>query len=217
MFKLISRAKLLWAVYRYLQDPNQVDSVLKLGNQLLSQDSLSDSKQRYFQNKDVIEMLKSRPGLKQIDLAEFKNLPLSTLGGAYYHFITSQNLDSYFYQKNTNIHLENDNDYLVYRIRQTHDLWHLVTGFETSQEGEAGLIAFYYAQLRSPLSALIIGLAFIHFLLKRPNELPLLFDKVNQGWEMGKKALPLLTFKWEENWKSDLIQIRKDLCIINYV
>lgn len=209
MLKLFTKVKLLFAIYRYLKDPNQVDSVLKLGNQLLSQESLSDYKQRYLQNKDIAEMVKQKLGTQAVDFEKLMNEPVDSLGWTYYHFIKKNNLNFSFYVKNTNDPFKNDMDYIVFRIRQTHDLWHIITGFDTTQEGEAGLIAFYYAQLRSPLSALIVGLAVIHFLLKRPKDLPQLFDQITRGWLMGKKATPLLAFPWEQNWHTPIESIRQ--------
>jgi ubiquinone biosynthesis protein Coq4 len=37
-----------------------------------------------------------------------------------------------------------DTSYLLLRLRQTHDLWHVVTGFSTNVPGELGLKAFVY-------------------------------------------------------------------------
>lgn len=208
MFKLYTKVKLLFSIFRYLKDPNQVDSVLKLGGQLLAQNSLSDYQQRYLQNKEIAEMVKQKNGIQKIEFEDLKSCSEGSLGLAYYHFIKTNNLDFNFYEKHTKDPLKNDKDYIVFRIRQTHDLWHLVTGFDTSQDGEAGLIAFYYAQLKSPLSALIVGLAIIHFLLKRPKDLPILFDQITRGWSMGKSSLPLLAYPWEENWNTNLDSIR---------
>lgn len=214
MFKILSRIKLLWAIYRYLQDPNQVDSVLKLGNQLLSKDNEKSNQERYLQNPKMAAMIRNRVGIEKIDLEGLKEFSQGSLGLAYYEFIKGNRLDASFYQMHTKINLETDYEYIVFRIRQTHDLWHVVTGFRTTQEGEAGLIAFYYAQLQSPLSALIIGLAFIHFLLKRPKDLPLLFDEVTKGWQMGKNAKSLLIYPWESNWSKSLQDIRKELGVL---
>lgn len=208
MFKLYTKVKLLFAVYQYLKDPNRVDSVLKLGNQLLSQKSLGDYQERYLKNEEIASMVQKKQGYKKIDFEELKSCPQDSLGWAYYQFVTTNQLNFTFFEKETKDPIKSDKDYIVYRIRQTHDLWHLVTGFDTSQEGEAGLIAFYYAQLKSPLSALIVGLAIIHFLLKRPKDLPTLFDSITLGWSMGKSAKSLLPYPWEENWNTSLSSIR---------
>lgn len=202
---------MLYAIYRYLQDPNQVESVLKLGNQLVSKDGLADYKDRYLQNPQVAEMIKTRYGNEAINIKSLAAFAEGTLGRAYFDFINSKKLNSDFYKNNTKQNFTNDSEYIVFRIRQTHDLWHVLTGFETTQQGEAGLIAFYYAQLRSPLSGLIVGLAFIHFLLKRPKDLPSLFDEVTTGWVLGAQSKPLLPFKWEEHWGRGLDDIRKEL------
>jgi len=48
--------------------------------------------------------------------------------------------------------------YVLFRFRQTHDIWHLVTGFDTDVIGELGLKSFELAQTRRPLAfVLLIG------------------------------------------------------------
>lgn len=204
---------MLYAIYRYLQDPNQVESVLKLGNQLVSKEGLADYHERYLQNSQVAEMIKTRYGNEIINIQDLASYANGSLGRAYFDFINSKKLSSDFYKNHTKQDFINDSEYLVFRIRQTHDLWHVVTGFETTQQGEAGLIAFYYAQIRSPLSGLIVGLAFIHFLLKRPIDMPSLFDEVTKGWLLGGQSKPLLPVKWEEKWNQNLSELRKELNI----
>ena len=50
--------------------------------------------------------------------------------------------------------------YVIQRLRQTHDLWHVVTGYDTDPASEVALQAFTYAQLRAPGSLVLAALGF---------------------------------------------------------
>lgn len=218
MMHLISSLKLFYAIYIYLKDPNQVDAVLRIGNTLLPKNSENLNKNIYLNNTVFLEMIKSRYGIvkKGVENENTKTESIKhhSLGKSYDDFIKKNNLNPDFYQGMTTKEISTDHEYIVFRIRQTHDFWHVVTGFTTSQEDEAGLIAFYYAQLRTPLSALIVGLSFLHFLRKRPQDLPHLFNKITRGWQLGMAAKPLISYKWEENLDKSLFEVRSELGIL---
>ncbi|MBD2099992.1 Coq4 family protein [Leptolyngbya sp. FACHB-261] len=106
-----------------------------------------------------------------------------------------------------------DVSYVEYRYQITHDLWHVVTGFDTSPLGELGLQAFYLAQFRLPsaLVALVGGL--VGFMVSSPEVLPVLISTLEQGWQMGKTAKQLIAQKWEESWEKPVSQWQEELNI----
>jgi ubiquinone biosynthesis protein Coq4 len=111
------------------------------------------------------------------------------------------------------IKIEKPIDYLALRIRQTHDMWHILTGFDTSVEGEVGLQAFMLAQTKSPLAALIISAGSLHVLTTYPENLSKLYDCIQRGWGLGKSAKFLLGFKLEQMWSEDLQKLRRDFAL----
>ena len=72
------------------------------------------------------------------------------------------------------------------RIRDTHDLWHVMSGYGTDGTGESCVVAFSYAQLGGLGWALIaLGTALEAALARR-------FDVVRavwEGWHLGRRAL----------------------------
>ena len=48
-----------------------------------------------------------------------------------------------------------DAAYVELRLSQTHDLWHVITGFDTMVAGEIGLQAFHLTQFPHPLGAVL--------------------------------------------------------------
>jgi ubiquinone biosynthesis protein COQ4 len=110
--------------------------------------------------------------------------------------------------------LDSDSRYVEYRWQQTHDIWHLVTGFDVSEIGEIGLQAFYLAQFQLPLASLLIANALIATTLWQPESLSPLLAAIAQGWQMGKTARPLIAQKWEEAWEKPLSVWQAELHLI---
>lgn len=107
--------------------------------------------------------------------------------------------------------LDSDSRYVEYRWQKTHDVWHILTGFDVSEIGEIGLQAFYLAQFQLPLASLLIANALISVTLLQPEALAPLLSAIARGWQMGKTARPLIAQKWEEGWDKPLDQWRAEL------
>ncbi|MCG5062063.1 MAG: ubiquinone biosynthesis protein [Limnoraphis sp. WC205] len=111
------------------------------------------------------------------------------------------------------VSINSDTSYIDARIGQTHDIWHIITGFETSEIDEIGLQAFYLVQFTNPMATMLIANALIAVTLFTPEELPELLSAIGKGWEMGSQAKPLFAQKWEENWEKPLTQWQTELNI----
>jgi ubiquinone biosynthesis protein COQ4 len=107
--------------------------------------------------------------------------------------------------------VKSDAEYVELRLSQTHDLWHIVTGFDTSVVGEIGLQAFHLPQFPYPLATMLVANSLISATLKAPEMLPQLLEAIAQGFQMGKTAKPLFAQKWEEGWKKPLAQWQAEL------
>ena len=127
------------------------------------------------------------------DTEFLKRLPEGSLGRAYLHFTTSENISAQgLIDESRKVEDERDIDrehplaWYGRRLRDVHDLWHVLTGYGRDAMGEACLVAFSYAQTRSPGFGLI-GLAGALKLKKEfPNQ-PML-RAVWQAYRNGGKA-----------------------------
>jgi ubiquinone biosynthesis protein COQ4 len=114
-----------------------------------------------------------------------------------------------FYRK---LDIKDDYSYIAMRVRQTHDIWHIITGFSTDLAGEIGLQTFTLTQTRSPLSVTLLA-GTIVFALKSSISLNPLVKTMQKGWQMGESAKPFLAQKWEEDWEKPLSEWRADFNI----
>ncbi len=118
---------------------------------------------------------------------------------------------------NPNLHMgmsaESDAKYVELRLSQTHDIWHIITGFDTSPLGEIGLQAVHLAQFPYPLATMLVANSLIASTLLEPAGLPSLLQAISLGWQMGETAGALFAPKWEEGWDKPLAQWRAELNI----
>jgi ubiquinone biosynthesis protein COQ4 len=109
--------------------------------------------------------------------------------------------------------VDSDMSYVEVRLGQTHDIWHIITGFGTTIADEMGLQAFHLPQFPYPLAVTLLSSSIMSTLLFSPEELPPLLTTIQRGWEMGKQAKPLFAQKWEEGWDKPLTEWQRELGI----
>jgi ubiquinone biosynthesis protein COQ4 len=118
---------------------------------------------------------------------------------------------------NPNLHAgmtaKSDTHYVELRLSQTHDIWHILTGFNTSENGEIGLQAFHLPQFPYPLATMLIANSLIAATLFDPTQLPSLLEAIAQGWRMGETSQALFAQKWEEAWDKPVTQWQAELNI----
>jgi ubiquinone biosynthesis protein Coq4 len=190
-----------------LRDPSQTESVFDIVEGMRNTDA----------TKMAVKYVKSAPEVEQIvneryiaptpDIENLLKYPEGSLGHTYASYIKESNFTPDFYRK---IKVEDDISYILLRMRQAHDIWHIVTGFGTDSIGELGLQAFSLAQTRLPLPVILLAGGLLKT-LKEPENLDNLLDRVAAGYKMGSKAKPLLAQKWEEHWDKPLSEWRSEL------
>ncbi|OKH55849.1 hypothetical protein NIES2101_03140 [Calothrix sp. HK-06] len=164
-----------------------------------------------------ITYLKSYPEIAQLfeeqytaptpNLEALIKLPEDSLGFAYASHMQAANLSPEFFRK---VEVQDDASYLTLRMRQTHDIWHTVTGFGADSVGEIQLLAFQLAQNRSPFAVMLIA-AITLSMIKQHRDLNPLFHVIQQGYDLGYQAKPFLAQKWEEAWEKPLFKWREEL------
>jgi ubiquinone biosynthesis protein COQ4 len=131
---------------------------------------------------------------KTLSDTEFlKRLPAGSLGAAYLHFTTTENISAQgLIDESRKVEDERDIDrehpvaWYGRRLRDIHDLWHVLTGYGRDGMGEACLVAFSFAQTRSPGFGLM-GLAGALKLKREVPNQPML-KAVWQAYQNGRKA-----------------------------
>jgi ubiquinone biosynthesis protein COQ4 len=200
----------LYGVFKLARNTDATRYVFMIGN---AQDTLAENARRRGDMRDPF----ADPALEQLwqqrycpehyDVDELLSLSPETLGGMYARHMKSRGLRPDFFDAVTprhNLH------YLRLRMRQTHDIWHTLTGFDTNPVGEVGLQAFYFAQFTNGQSALIIAGAILKSILRRRyGELEQFVEAFCDGYRNGRRAQPLLGVKWEDLWQEPVEDLRR--------
>lgn len=134
-----------------------------------------------------------------------ESLPTETVGHVYFEHMRRENLNPNFFKV---LEIKDDETFVMMRLRQTHDLWHVLTGFGTSTADELALQAFSLAQVHSPLSPFLIAGALFATALRRPSEAASLVSSICRGWQMGIQAAPVFAIDWESSWETPLSHLR---------
>ncbi len=146
---------------------------------------------------------RSRIDSTSVDLDALRRLPDGTLGREYMRFLTDNGITPDVFCDMPEVGDERA-AYLVMRLRQTHDLWHVVTGYAPNVEGEVLLQAFTFGQTRAPSAALITGLGTARHFALRPRH----YARVRGAYLKGLRARRLATFRWEDHWDKPLAEVR---------
>ncbi len=196
--------------FAMLAGDHSLDRVGELTDALLETPAYALAAQSLKQDPACAALIHERYSPPVHDLDQLLAYPQGSLGYCYATAMQQQGL-------NPNLHVGMtagcDASYVELRLSQTHDIWHLITGFDTSFAGEIGLQAFHLAQLPYPLATMLVANSLMSTTLLSPEELPALLKAITQGLQMGKAAQPLFAQKWEEGWEKPLTQWQTELKI----
>ncbi len=144
------------------------------------------------------------------DLDQLLTYPENSLG---YIYATAMKKSGFDPNLHAGMTAKSDAHYVELRLSQTHDIWHIITGFDTSAIGEIGLQAFHLPQFPYPLATMLIANSLMASTLFDPKQLPSLLNAIAQGWQMGETSQALFAQKWEEAWDKPVTQWQTELNI----
>jgi ubiquinone biosynthesis protein Coq4 len=200
----------LYGLFRLARDPGATRFVFMIGD---AQDTLAESARLRGEMRDPfrdaeLEALwqeRYRPPAYLVD--RLLALAPTTLGGAYARHMQTLGLRPDYYADDVPRHKLH---YLRLRIHQTHDIWHMLTGFGTDPAGEVGLQGFYFAQFTNGQAAMIVAGAILKSILRRRyGELERFVEAFCEGFVNGRRARPLLGTKWEDLWQEPVDDLRR--------
>lgn len=184
----------LRALRRLIADKEDTTQVFEIMNALAG-----NSVRRGYQK--LLEQTEgSRQAFQMIELADrlqdrawLESLPPGSVGRAYLDFIDERNLSAYGLasesQKVADSEIEAAHPYAWYarRLRDVHDIWHILTGYRTDALGEACVVAFSLPQTGSPGFGLIAAGVAVEAARARTGH-PCA-RAILEAWRRGRRAL----------------------------
>ena len=206
----LERARLgVNAIQALLHDTNDTRQVFRLGLVLARRGYPMFLAKLTFEDEGA-RLLRERPSIdsRSVDFDKLRALPASTLGGAYVRFLDRHGLDPDLFQSPPG--LPEVPAYVSKRMRQVHDLWHVLAGYEPDVAGEIAVQAFSFGQTKMVPPAVIALVAAAKFAPKEPR----IFKMVLDAYRMGSNAKFLPSVWLEEHFERPLEEVRRDLGIV---
>lgn len=194
------------------RDPDDTGQVFKIVA-ALSGDTQLRIARRLAQSETGQKLLREGKSLLPVlvDRERLRSLPEDSLGRAYLQFceragITADGLVAASREGDMSA-LGEEEQFVHARMRDIHDLLHVVTGYQTDLVGEASVLAFTVAQTRNPGIALIVALAY----LRPRGPLHNARQVVRQAFGRGRRAAWLPAADWETLLARPLSEVRREL------
>lgn len=202
----IRMRRALRALARIVADPEQTELVLEF-SELINAGQREERLRFFFYDRAGARLYAEQRALdsQTVDLDALAALPEGTLGHAYATFMKAHGLTPDVFDGAPRGVRQPHAAYVIQRLRQTHDLWHVVTGAETDPAGEIALQAFTYAQLRAPSAGILAVVGTLRALRYTRQVL----REVIEAYRIGSRAHRLATFAWEDHWTTPLAEVRR--------
>jgi ubiquinone biosynthesis protein COQ4 len=207
-----SPRRALTALGRLLRDPDDLPQVFTLIQSISGRSPLRLLK-RLRATERGARLLERRPDIVPLlsDREALRRLPAGSLGRAYLDFVESEGISAQGIMDaaargRAAEELPADLEYLHARMRDTHDLWHAVTGYKGDVLGEAALLAFLLAQTRNPGVALIVLVALFKTRGDRDAR-----QLIVDGFRRGRRAAWLPDVEWEALLAQPVADVRSQL------
>ncbi len=212
----------LRALRNLINDPERTDEVFVITSSL-SGDSIETGHTRFAATAVGRSVLETRRALldRLTDRAALGRLPEGTLGRAYLQFVEANNIaaeglveasevsDNEVSRKNAYGELNEDQIHYACRLRDMHDLWHVVTGYSTQPFGEVCVVTFSYPQTGN-LGLGVIGLIGA-LKIARGYPLRAVLGAAWQAYRNGRRAAWLPAADWEALLAQPLAEVRAQL------
>jgi ubiquinone biosynthesis protein COQ4 len=207
----IEAPKAFRAVKKLLADPDDLPQVFTL-LEALSGDTPDRIARRMEASERGRRLLADRPDIVSLleDREALRRLPAGSLGRAYLEFVESENITAAGIQaadEQGRAHeVPPQVAYVHQRMRDTHDLWHAVTGYHGDVLGETALLGFTLAQTWNPGVAVIVALG-LYKTAGAPAARALIVD----GFRRGRRAAWLPEQPWETMLAEPVAAVRARL------
>ena len=209
---MLGNLRFFYHLLKFAKDPTQTMEVFRFTDTLVAISSPSERK-RFSEvfledeaSRRMYEANEERLLRRPFSLEELALCPEGSLGRAYHATMTKMGLDPEFFAYNV---VEDPASFFTLRLRKTHDVYHVVTGFGTDVPSEIGLQAFYLGQMHLPVPMSIMVSALLFVIGKR--DVAMIRDtceKIVFGYQSGVRAAKLHGIVWEDLWSEPLDTVR---------
>lgn len=193
----------------YALRPKNVELTFKFADHLIGLGAYRDCEIALNAEPQAMALIRARAQIHSITLHDLLKFPEGSLGQVYARHMLDAGLQPDFYPS---IAIQADAHYVLQRLRSIHDVVHVVTGYDTTEDGEIGLQSFLMGQLHWPFAMLIVGgTIFAAPFQRRKHDFGRRMQIIMEGWQMGVNARLLFAYDWNQAWSRPLSRVRDEL------
>jgi ubiquinone biosynthesis protein COQ4 len=156
-------------------------------------------------------LLDQRPTLqgRELDLEALARLPADTLGHEFVRYFRDNGIAPFV----TTFPVANDVDYLSKRYRETHDLFHVITGYGTDEPGEMELQAFVLGNLGLRQAVLILAYSIPRRIKQEGfKDFGAYLGRLRAAYLRGRHSREMLSVRYEKLWEQPVSALAELLC-----
>lgn len=214
--------KVEWAKARrslrlLIREPERTEQVFELIDALAG-NSGERLFQRFLRHPQAASLLRDKPSLfaALCDQATLEALPPGSFGREYLRFMRESGIEAEGLvaaseeadRERRDAALDPDREWFYARLRDMHDLWHVLTGYGRDLAGEAANLAFTYAQTRNRG----IGVIVLSTMVVGPKTLAMHWPRyLWRAWRRGRRATLLPAAPYEVLLSLPLDEVRRQL------
>jgi ubiquinone biosynthesis protein COQ4 len=207
--KIIGYTRMIVAALRFVKTPESLDQVLVIAKDLNDPEETGRMIQHFKSLPETQQVFETQPHLGRVDTDQLRGLPDGSFGREFIRFLDDQGLDANDISVDmSDTELNSDSQYMMNHFYSTHDIWHVVTGFDSDLPGELGLQAFYASKGPSRFPLLMISLGLMNSFIFRREDKDKHFSAIARGWTMGKNSQPFFGVDWKSYWEMPLTDLR---------
>ena len=197
-----------------LADPDDTKQAFRIA-EALSFDNPQRMRRRFRKSPTGARLMARRDDLLGVlcDRSRLEAMPEDSLGRAYLRFLDGEGITAaglvQASMDGTGVKESGDPevDYVRTRMRDSHDLWHTVTGYRGDLLGEAALLAFTFAQTRN------LGVGFLAGIGVVLGGVPGARRFIARGFARGLEASWMPAVDWVKLLPRPLDEVRRELGI----
>lgn len=206
------------AIRALIRDPDDTSQVFRIVRALAGR-TQERTFERFVRSEHGPRILAERRSLLATlsDRAYLESLPEGTLGRTYADFTAREAISadglvdaSDAVDREEDAPIDPERMLFGQRLRDSHDLWHVVTGYGRDLFGEAALLAFTYRQTRNRGIGFIVLVAYLKANGAMAGERALIRD----GWRRADSARWLPGADWEALLTRPLDEVRRTLGVV---
>lgn len=159
---------------------------------------------RFMMDPGGFALMRDQPAIdsQTVDFEALAALPAGTLGHGYAHHMLDNRLDPDLFLSPPGA--PPGIGYFAQRLRQTHDIWHVLTGFASDLPGEIALQAFMFGQFGTPAPFFTTLFGTLLCMLENP----LAPFAMWRAFLRGRRAKNLMVVRWEDHWGDRVDDLR---------